>query len=257
MRPETEQELLRRTQGLKKILDVGGAHHMFPTATHVIDILSYEESRKEWGFYAKNNELPSGQWIKLDICDRTPWPFPDDYFDFAICDHVLEDVRDPIHVCSELSRVAKAGYIETPSPLLELTRGINEEGTSWTGYFHHRWLVQTQDKELRFTYKPHFLMSSRRFHFPSSFIERWITEKRAYTCLYWEDVLLAEENIVVSRPEMESFIETFILEERGEILPIRYARFKRLAWEMGKELADKYGLRDTLRPLASKIWKRF
>ncbi len=256
MRPETEQELLLRTQGLNKILDVGGAHHMFPSATHMIDVLSYEEAQEQWGSYGKSTELPPGHWIKLDVCDRTPWPYPDNFFDFVICDHVLEDVRDPIHVCTELSRVAKAGYIETPSPLLELTRGINAEGP-WAGYFHHRWLVQTQNNELRFTYKPHFLTSSRRFHFPSRYMERWLSENRGYTCLYWEGEIQAQENVVVSRPEMERVIESFILSECGEILPIKYARLKRSIWEIGKQLAKKYGLVEKLRPVASKIWNRF
>ena len=43
----------------------------------------------------------------------------DGFFDFAICSHTLEDVCDPVWVCEELARVAKAGYIEVPSRLEE------------------------------------------------------------------------------------------------------------------------------------------
>ena len=50
-----------------------------------------------------------------------PWPFADDFFDFAVCTFTLEDVRDPIRVCEEMSRVAKAGYVEVPSLLDELS----------------------------------------------------------------------------------------------------------------------------------------
>lgn len=41
-------------------------------------------------------------------------PFADQAFDYAICSHVLEHVPDPAAVVAELTRVAKAGYIEVP-----------------------------------------------------------------------------------------------------------------------------------------------
>ncbi len=46
-------------------------------------------------------------------------PFKDDSFDFAIASHVLEHSRDPKAFISELQRVAKAGYIETPDAFME------------------------------------------------------------------------------------------------------------------------------------------
>ena len=61
-------------------------------------------------------------WIRQDICGGR-WPFDDHFFDFAICSHTLEDVRDPLHVCAELMRVAKAGYIEVPSRVKETCLG--------------------------------------------------------------------------------------------------------------------------------------
>lgn len=41
-------------------------------------------------------------------------PFADGVFDYAICSHVLEHVTDPAGVVGELTRVARAGYIEVP-----------------------------------------------------------------------------------------------------------------------------------------------
>ena len=41
-------------------------------------------------------------------------PFADGAFDYAICSHVLEHVPDPAAVIGELTRVARAGYIEVP-----------------------------------------------------------------------------------------------------------------------------------------------
>ncbi len=46
--------------------------------------------------------------------DAADMPFADDAFDYVICSHVLEHVPDPAAVIAELTRVARAGYIEVP-----------------------------------------------------------------------------------------------------------------------------------------------
>jgi SAM-dependent methyltransferase len=50
----------------------------------------------------------------LFLADAGDMPFADKVFDYVICSHVLEHVPDPSAVIDELSRVAKAGYIEVP-----------------------------------------------------------------------------------------------------------------------------------------------
>lgn len=63
-----------------------------------------------------------------------------------ICTHVLEHVDDPAQACRELIRVAKAGYIETPSELNERLFG---------GGPIHKWMVSLSDNgTLRFRQKP-------------------------------------------------------------------------------------------------------
>lgn len=46
--------------------------------------------------------------------DAADMPFRDGAFDYAICSNLLEHVADPVGVAAELSRVARAGYIEVP-----------------------------------------------------------------------------------------------------------------------------------------------
>lgn len=46
--------------------------------------------------------------------DAADMPFADGVFDYAICSHLLEHVTDPVGVVRELTRVARAGYIEVP-----------------------------------------------------------------------------------------------------------------------------------------------
>jgi hypothetical protein len=134
-----------------KVLDVGGAGAPFKRANYVIDILPFEEINH-------NQERGSGEilftkdtYVQHDICDRTPWPYPDKFFDYSFCSHVLEDIRDPLWVCSEIMRVSKAGYIETPSRLFETTFNLEAKGLS--GASHHRWLVDVFEGKLRFTFK--------------------------------------------------------------------------------------------------------
>lgn len=53
------------------------------------------------------------------LADACKMPFPDKSFDFIIAFHVLEHVDDPAAFLTELARVGKAGYIETPNALFE------------------------------------------------------------------------------------------------------------------------------------------
>lgn len=46
--------------------------------------------------------------------DAAAMPFADHAFDYAVCSHTLEHVPDPAAVIDELTRVARAGYIEVP-----------------------------------------------------------------------------------------------------------------------------------------------
>ena len=145
-----------------KVIDVGGGAAPFPRADYVIDALSYGElGGGSDGNIHKQLDVPprysAERWIQADLCDHSPWPIADKSFDFAICSHLLEDIRDPIWVCSELRRIAKAGYIEVPSRMVEQSKGI--ENPRHAGYYHHRWLVTRDQNRLEFRHKPHVLHS--------------------------------------------------------------------------------------------------
>lgn len=81
-------------------------------------------------------------------CDlsRDDLPYDDDSVDFIYVRHTIEDLDDPAWCLSEIARVAKAGYIESPSPIVEMTRGVDAttvdgDPTPWRGYYHHRSFV--------------------------------------------------------------------------------------------------------------------
>jgi len=91
-------------------------------------------------------------FVKLDAATSI-LPFADKEFDFIYCRHVLEDSWNPFNLCEEMSRVGKAGYIETPSPLAELGRGVDGGSPPFRGYHHHRWIIWAAGAELRFITK--------------------------------------------------------------------------------------------------------
>ena len=184
------------------VLDVGGWTNPWPRADYVIDLLPYETrtlahdlsfdiSKGELLHHQKPGERFSKRtWIVHDICGDQPWPFPDKTFDFIVCSQMLEDVRDPIRACAEMIRVGKAGYIETPSRLMEHVRGIERAGMA--GYCHHRWLVELEGATLSFRHKPHLLHTRSRYYVPLRHLQQ-DSEQLRYNCLFWTDTFSHRE----------------------------------------------------------------
>jgi hypothetical protein len=153
-------ELVRRMASAERSLDVGGWTTQMNSATHVVDHFPYESRRPVVHDPEKPQRFTKDTWLQLDINQREPWPFPDKHFDFAMCSHVLEDIRDPIWVLSELTRVARAGYIETPRPAYEVLAGQKWLRPGKPGAPHHRWFVEflPASRTVEFRFKPHDLL---------------------------------------------------------------------------------------------------
>ena len=101
-------------------------------------------------------DIPNLKTVKCDIVNE-PLPFKDKEFDFVYARHVLEDSYNPFAICKEMSRVAKAGYCETPSPIAELGRGVDGGSPPFRGYHHHRWIGWTFGEEFRLVSKYPFI----------------------------------------------------------------------------------------------------
>jgi SAM-dependent methyltransferase len=80
----------------------------------------------------------------LVVADAEELPFRDGAFDFVVCSHLLEHVRNPTKLLNELQRVARRGYIETPSSVHERLYGNP----------FHKWLVDVPGGVLRLVPKP-------------------------------------------------------------------------------------------------------
>jgi len=88
-------------------------------------------------------------WHQADFLDpQLKLSFPDEFFDFTVCGHTVEDLETPDPLLSELRRVSLAGYIETPSRLAEQTRGVRDRITATQGHPHHHWIVEAEGNSL-------------------------------------------------------------------------------------------------------------
>ena len=123
-----------------KVLDVGPGWHPFPRADVSIDFQGPEAF--------KGVQWPD-KYYKRDLASE-PLPFEAKSFDFIYCRQVLEDMWNPFHLMREMSRVGKAGYIECPSPMVELCQNVEAK---WSGYHHHHWFVYADDGTLKFISK--------------------------------------------------------------------------------------------------------
>ena len=150
--------------------------------------------------------------MQLDLCARKRWPFEDKQFDFALCTHVLEDLRDPIWVCSEISRIAKAGYIEVPSRIVEQSLGV--EHPHYAGYYHHRWLVSECDGMLEFQFKPHCLHSLKGAIVASVGPWRRICPQYENLCFEWQGEFGFREVMEFDEAEVQRELCDFAAEAR-------------------------------------------
>lgn len=190
------------------VLDVGAWGAPLHRADHVLDIRPYETRGVLGSFGPGPERFTRDTWHIQDICKRDPWPFADDQFDFAVCVTTLEDVRDPIGVCRELSRVARAGYVEVPTVEAELV--YNVEGTgAFLGHEHHRWfcdldaeLTPDDGPGLVFWHKSHMVHGDWRLRV----LPRWHAQMSlddALLGVHWADRLPARERLELG-PDLDA-----------------------------------------------------
>jgi hypothetical protein len=195
------------------VLDIGGWAKPFPRADWVLDLMPYATR----GIYGERDETPerfsADTWVERDICAREPWPFEDDQFDFAICSHTLEDVRDPIWVCAELDRVARAGYIEVPSRLEEQAWGVAGD---WVGWSHHHWLCDVDEDGITFVLKPHVLHGTPAYYLPAP-LGSLLTPEERVRPLFWDGSFEFSERIFFDHDEFEHYLASLVRDHRAEL----------------------------------------
>ena len=123
----------RRQQGSFRVLDVGGRYNPWADAhtDAYVDLFPTEVTDKR--IFVGN------------ICRPEVWEEIRDSgepFDFSICTHVLEDIRDPFFVARQLASISRAGYVSVPTKHSEMA---NVESRHYLGYCHHRWIYTVRE----------------------------------------------------------------------------------------------------------------
>jgi len=120
------------------VLDIGSGDNPCFRADVICDKYFFDNSQRSGKM--KIQIYPHQKFV---IGDIQFLPFKDKSFDFVICKHLLEHLDNPGKGIEELMRVAKRGYIETPSSLMEILYG-------WQ---FHKWLVHIEGNKLVFNRK--------------------------------------------------------------------------------------------------------
>lgn len=240
----TRNSLLESIDPAAVVLDIGGWADPFERADWVLDLMPYDTR----GLYAREGwvaprtaqeRFTRETWIQRDICDHDPYPFDDGAIDFVVCSQTLEDVRDPVWVCHEMNRVAKAGYIEVPSRLEEQSWGVM--GQFGVGWAHHRWLIDMPEGGVEFVVKPHSLHGRRDQHFPPGF---WglLSDSERIASMRWDGGFWCRERVFVDEAESDAYLSATVsrgLETHPLPSDVR-ARARRLRHRAGGRLmADR------------------
>lgn len=178
----SDQEIISRFKINKtdRILEVGGSmkQHDNIQIDTLVDIIKPEES-----IYTPS-KLKAKKFVRLDIT-QSKLPFKDKEFDFCLCTHTIEDLTTPFLVLSEMSRVAKRGYIATPSMGKDMEFGSIDMTNylsgpvRFPGIGHHKWFYQNLDGVLKIIPKNYPILYSSAFQ-----MTKWTGEEEMQ--LYWE-----------------------------------------------------------------------
>jgi hypothetical protein len=116
-----------------KVIDIGGSVNYtdwsYELTDYIIDMNDFESSRIKV--------------FKVNLNYESDWKTVERYveengkFDFCICSHTLEDLALPALTLKMMPKIAKEGFIATPSKYAELSRVADQP---WLGYIHHRWI---------------------------------------------------------------------------------------------------------------------
>jgi hypothetical protein len=113
-----------------KVLDAGGAGN--PWASEYTDA------------YLDIQDIPGKRVITGDIQSPDVWKkVSEENFDFIICSHTLEDIKNPDFVIKNIIENSKEGFISVPNKHTEMS---HVESLKYLGYCHHQYIFTLKDE---------------------------------------------------------------------------------------------------------------
>lgn len=215
------------------VLEVGGGHNPHPKSQIVVD--KYIDSN-----YHRHADIKVLNHQQLLQADGEHLPFGDKSFDYCICNQVLEHADNPGAFLREQSRVAKRGYIETPSLIGEYLFPKQA----------HKWLVLELDNKL-------VLVEKEKYWFKTNIdlgflFLTWLQK----TSVGYKILMDTKPNFMTVRYEWKDEIE-FVVNPEDE----RITRFFNGYWD--EEMVSLFfpartraaELADAVRALLTIIWR--
>ncbi len=171
------------------VLEIGSGHNPKARSDVLCDKFIEDDAQRGGGIVTDRPIVEAdGQFL----------PFADQAFDYVICAHVLEHVEDPKQLIAELMRVARRGYIETPS----------EIGERIYGWHYHRWIVNLIDGRLTLQKNNQQPQFGQLFH------------TLAAKDKYWKRFHITHHNIFLVQYEWENNIDYEIRPETEPTLDL-------------------------------------
>jgi len=157
----------------KNILEIGPGKIPFRLASHFI---GYNEKVENY--------------ISVDI-DKEKFPFEDKYFDFIYSRHTLEDIQNPDFAFDEIIRTSSSGYIETPSPLVEILKGIDSNyfNENYCGYIHHRYIIWSNIEKCEIYFLPKYSCIIDNLKYDDEMLKKMLNIVNNYP-IYWNNYFI-------------------------------------------------------------------
>jgi SAM-dependent methyltransferase len=148
------------------VLDIGSGNFPSARANLLADFFP------DYTFHRSGSIVESKPVI---VCSVERMPFRTGALDFVICSHVLEHVDSPVRAGRELSRVARAGYLETPA--------YGKDTLVGSGYIHRWQVVEFEGTMHFFQYSPR----QTEANVTSPMMQIWTNEQfHPWQQFFWE-----------------------------------------------------------------------
>ena len=154
----------KKTNPDYRVIDIGGG--LNPWAGEIVD--AYLDINNPRGL----ENIFAGDMNDSRVWDQIKASGPK--FDFSICTHTLEDIRNPVFVLEKITSISNSGYISMPSKHTEFS---NHESNFWNGSCHHRWVfsIKSDDQGEYLFFMPIWPGAS---YFNQRFSNAWVALKR-------------------------------------------------------------------------------
>ncbi len=185
------------------VVEIGGGHNPHPRSNVVVD--KFVDTN-----YHRRTDIKVLKHQQFLQADGENLPFKNKEFDYAICNQVLEHVDNPEAFLQEQMRVAKRGYIETPSLIGEYL--FPKES--------HKWLVLEIEKKLILVEKEKYWFKTG-LDFGYLFLT-WLQK----TSIPYKMLMISKPNFMTTRYEWKDSIDFIVNPTEPE-----YLKYFQQAWD--------------------------